>query len=1454
MHTHSALPKRIASALVGGTLSLVLAAGLVPVAATQAFASSLDDALAASANNVKRADTIKTTRLTVVRNMNDMAADESNVAAPGAYAFINGDRAVQYTADISGTLELPIKPGDTITVGLRVGYQTFNERTLTYDQATTTSVIRLQRTDANRPVANAVYINNMDMLYTSSILSDDDMKAETTFTADIDWGNGGVGTAQLVCSNVAVDMAVNGNTATWTGKPSTLELADALYLVATSANGTTTKRQVKVSSSKQGALNKILNGGSLTFGDCMFLKLPNTIPVIGGMTLNSPDFASFLALNTSAANGEWEASISVKLFDSSASGGTGKETKTDTSNVVDMIKGDNYGFWDVSDIVKKKEKFKQLLENIKSNGYGDTVSPGQGSWGVSATIYGLGYLEGTYDQYGETSLAGGGLGIEPYIFLSGSFYIYPPIYFESSLIADPVLKLGVAVDDDRGVYCKGSADIDITLSAGLGIGYMGFVGVSGGVTGTVSPSFSSDAPSSVSLSAGGYAQVKLLFFQMKKVWNFAKATFPKQNAQAVALLSVNGETMAVPIDDNMLTSLELDDPDQFQVEDFSYLDEGSADYGGIETDSNSAALLTSAGSDVTGDAVQRTGTTLRDNIYRDSQVRYVDLGDGNRLALWNDIPSDRAKNADGVQLMYKYYDAKNGWEQHSHVVNASGEGSDTYDGTFDVQTATDSNGQRHTYVIWQNASTQVAGQSNVAEVAKTIDLAVSEFDESSMEFSSPVIIADPGFAASPTIATNGTSTYAVWQSNSDISGTDLGAKGGNSIKYAKVSENEDGDLVVGTPATLAADQPYIASLSANMAADGRLQVAYVTDTADPDNIGQDGGTTHLVFTDNALADTIAWEHHDGVAGSNADVNPDGEIGYYNPGKSATEVPASTASKAIAAPKYFNDTLYYTLGGVVQFGAAATPANTGYAVNGDYKVMQLDNQLCVVTLDGEDLATTLHACYLKTDETHETFEWVEGVDLTPNDNITSEQAQEAGLSADDAQYNNAIRSFDAYLGSDGTIHALVNNAQLTDTLESLEGKSGDDPAVASFDPYGTSCLQAVNISASVSGKSNANEVAYDAEQYVDGNNLTLSVPVKNNGTRTATVTDWKSGQVSSNGLYVIAYGENDDSTLNENDPIVIESIDKPLAPGEEGNVYISWPVSDAGAQLVHIGILNLPNSGNLEEDVKNAKVYDEFTIPLMNNDVEVRDMTAVRDENNNVMLSASVANNGYTDADGVQVKVARAARAGEAVDVQSMSDQAQSTAGSLLGASSGNAQAVAYSADGTSAADGTSLVTLTSKDIDGAIAAGESANVSYVVPADQVQDSDVFYVYLTSYEDSSSGADAGGQRPVVFAADSGTTQVTSAKGNDYDYRPAPAKVAKADDTPVNPGGEPGGSGGQGGDGDDDNSGNGQNDGNNLIGGGVATGDKMAYVALALALLAVAAAVVALIARKRRGPKA
>ena len=1451
MHTHSALPKRIATALVGTTLSLTLAAGLVPVAATQAFASSLDNAIAASANNVKRADTIKTTRLTVVRNMNDMAADESNVAAPGAYAFINGDRAVQYTADISGNLELPIKPGDTITVGLRVGYQTFNERTLTYDQATTTSVIRLQRADANRPVANAVYINNMDMLYTSSILSDDDMKAETTFTADIDWGNGGAGTAQLVCSNVAVDMDVNGNTATWTGKPNTLELADALYLVATSANGTTTKRQVKVSSSKQGALNKLFNGGSLTFGDCMFLKLPNTIPVIGGMTLNSPDFASFLALNASAANGEWEASISVKLFDASASGGTGKETKKETSNVVDMIKGDNYGFWDVSDIVKKKEKFKQLLENIKSNGYGDTVSPGQGSWGVSATIYGLGYLEGTYDQYGETSLAGGGLGIEPYIFLSGSFYIYPPIYFESSLIADPVLKLGVAVDDDGGVYCKGSADIDITLSAGLGIGYMGFVGVSGGVTGTVSPSFSSDAPSSVSLSAGGYAQVKLLFFQMKKVWNFAKATFPKQNAQAVALLSVNGETMAVPIDDNLLTSLELDDLDQFQVEDFSYLDEGSADYGGVETDNNSAVLLTSAGSDVTGDAVQRTGTTLRENIYRDSQVRYVDLGDGNRLALWNDIPSDRAKNADGVQLMYKHYDAKNGWEQGVHVVNASGQGSDTYDGTFDVQTATDAKGQRHTYVIWQNASTQVAGQSNVTEVAKNIDLAVSEFDESSMEFSDPVIIADPGFAASPTIVTNGTSTYAVWQSNSDISGTDLGAKGGNSVKYAKVGENKDGDLVVDTPVTLAADQPYIANLSANMTANGRLQVAYVTDTADPDSIGQDGGTTHLVFTDNALANTIAWDHHDGVAATSEAA--DGEVGTYTPGNSATEVPKSTASQAIAAPKYFNDTLYYTLGGVVQFGSAATPANTGYAVNGDYKVMQLDNQLCVVTLDGEDLATTLHACYLKTDETHETFEWVEGVDLTPNDNITSEQAQEAGLSADDAQYNNAIRSFDAFQGSDGTIHALVNNAQLTDTLESLEGKSGDDPAVASFDPYGTSRLQTVNISASVSGKSNANEVAFDAEQYVDGNNLTLSVPVKNLGTRTATATDWKSGQLSENGLYVTAYGLNNDGTVNEDEPAVVESIDKDLAPGEEDTVYISWPVSDAGAQQVHIRITNLPNTGNAEQDAKDAKVYDEFTIPLINNDVEVRDMTAVRDENNNVVLSASVANNGYTDADGVQVKVARAARTGEAVDTQSMSDQAQSTAGSLLGASSGTAQAVAYSADGASAADGTSLVTLTSKDIDGTIAAGESANVSYVVPADQVQDSDVFYVYLTSYEDSSSDADTGGQRPVVFAADSGTTQVASAKGNDFDYRPAPAKVAKAEDTPVSPGG------GSGGDPEpkpkqDPATPESPDNGNNLIGGGVATGDQMAYVALALALLAVAAAAVALIARKRRGPKA
>ena len=682
-----------------------------------------------------------TTRLTVYQNKNT-GNHVNNRYILCKDATVSSEKETVKT-DLNGNALLQTIKSGSITVSK----DGFVPRTFSAERLKYMSNVYLQPITDTTPVISGVWLGNQDVLNESYPLNRIS-KEYISLYAEINWGSASSGKVELIQENRGLE---------FDGETLSLILSDKfdtneeIYIRATDNRGRSSKKKLLFENAVSSKAASALNGASLNMGNNISLNLPDTV---------KPEF--FAGMNVGAGlNAVIPVSISVSdgMFIAVFGLDVGKMTYDKNKNNSIEIKKIKDQIKDIKnsrvDIEKKIKKIKELKK-----GNSDFIQTQNGKFGFDADITILGYAEGTYDAEGKLVLQDGGILMNPSVNLEKSwpFMAGPlPMFFETELNADALSQLQVIFNEQaKNFTASGLTTGTISLSGGLGAGVRNILYMSGGLTGSLSPSLRTYADTSsyfrLTASVNAYAKAGLACFVAERKFDITRNNILVDTSKS--------STQSSSVYDGSEDEIDFFNSDSYELKDLSYVEKKSEFLANDRSDTE--VMSTDSGKSDVETQIFNT------NIYQESVPQIVSFGDNKKLAVWQDT---KVKICDEICLYYSYYNGTI-WTEPRKVIE---------DGTMDCQPYLTVISEKP-YVIWQNATRTFMDLFTLSpdSIKSYFDIAVGAFHEDTDTFSISTI-SNPGLDMMPCITGLDEETlYAVW-----INGTDWFGNGTNSILSSK---------------------------------------------------------------------------------------------------------------------------------------------------------------------------------------------------------------------------------------------------------------------------------------------------------------------------------------------------------------------------------------------------------------------------------------------------------------------------------------------------------------------------------------------------------------------------------------------------------------------------------------------------------------------------------------------
>ena len=729
----------------------------------------------------------QTRALTVYGNKNDSTTIETNYQAlPGVEVTGGADKQ---TTGADGKVTLQ-NDGGSVTFH-KDGYV---DRTLSAAALNVSADVYLQKT-SDYPVINAVWLNDvndvMNTRYPMNLVQSKRYKVE----AEISWGSSSAKRVILYQGDKSYDITAGASSLVLSDR---FDLSKDLYIAATDQNNHTTVKKLKLESGS--AATAALDGAEIDFGDSLKFTLPDSIPVIGGDSL---ELGLYSQVPFKAVVDKGKVYVAI-----------GYQVDADEDGVKSFANSAKKLRNSMTEAKTAAKKYKTMQDARKA--FGGKAATVGGSWGFDAGFTVIGFAEGWYDDDAKIHWTDGGitLGANVGVDYSYPFTIGPvPCYAEVGFTADFQAQLNLLMNADAKKFMpSGTLKGDIALDIGAGVGVAKVITAGGGAEGKLSPTMNFDAANQMTsaeakFSLAGYLKVTALSFTYKHnfdpwvdklIWQYPDP------ADSADLMSADGQPSFI---DQIYNAANYTAPD------LSYLEKGSEFFGAKKPGLFKRLFAPAEFLNETENPV------FLSNAYEQAQPELVTWDDGTMLAVWKGYDS-KYSGLNALALYYSYYDGSK-WSTPA-ILEQDG----TLDGAFTLQKINGS-----AYVLWQDASESVSDDITLDELSQKMALNAAPFNAAQQTFSVQTVAAASGAVSMmPTLCGDAEHLTAVWATNTE--GDVFGQNSANAICTSTYSNGS-----WSAAETSCSGLNSIDSLAAAYDESGTLQIAYSVDVdGDPKTI------------------------------------------------------------------------------------------------------------------------------------------------------------------------------------------------------------------------------------------------------------------------------------------------------------------------------------------------------------------------------------------------------------------------------------------------------------------------------------------------------------------------------------------------------------------------------------------------------------------------------------------
>ena len=685
-------------------------------------------------------------------------------------------------------------------------------RTLTAEQLLHNNTVYLQK-ESDYPVINALWWGNIDLLH-EEVEMDPLSEDAKVIRPEVNWGQSSMESLTLYQEGYTIELTDGSNDIQFAKK---FDFSKELYLVATNAEGLTTKKLVKAKSEDITGLS----GFSFKLGDSLSFKLPESLGPLAGDEFKI-DLYGRIPVEIVNEDGKVYVAIGFQWdYDRKDEDKDGKKEwiKNNAEDVKDLMEK-------LSKAKGEAEKYKQMSDAMRA--FGGDLATVEGSFGWEAGISIMGFAEGYLDannQFVMTS-SGGILSIDtaykgtkPFVFMAGPVPV--PCFFEFKFGAEVEGQFNLLLNHEIQEFTpRIEIEGSIYASGGLGIGLSKVASVSGGLNGSFPTTLNLDQGKTqyfrLKAKLGWYAKIKIVFTSFNWKGDIAECTIherPDPGAGA-STYGLRGDSSA---------GSPIYDTSQYTMDDLSYLTYGSRFMG---RDVSAQGISTYDARSLNNSA------PFVSNAYEGASPQTANFSDGCRLAVWIGY-NDAYSGANALNLYYSYYDG--GWTT-PQVVEADG----TTDGAPCLKVIGDT-----AYLVWQDANGSISDDASIDSVAGMMGISGAVFDRETMSFTSSAITSGGVLDMTPTLCGSGSTVYVVWLRNS--ANDWFGQNYSNSILSSSFSEGG-----WSAPTTLYSGLGPVVSLAADCS--GGLSVAYSMDGDCDLNTSED----MEVYRDGAALTSNEW--------------------------------------------------------------------------------------------------------------------------------------------------------------------------------------------------------------------------------------------------------------------------------------------------------------------------------------------------------------------------------------------------------------------------------------------------------------------------------------------------------------------------------------------------------------------------------------------------------------------
>ena len=690
-----------------------------------------------------------------------------------------GNTTVKTDKDGIAVIPYDVQSGNSLVVS-KSGYstQTIAAKWLSVNQGAIDVTLN-PLNDKNEPTINAVWVLGSNILkesYAVDLLSPHSI----SFTADVDWGNDSYGSISLWQNGKQV-MFTGDNLQTVLSEK--FDVSQTIYIVVINASGKETREKLKFDVS--GGYPEWLDKADLNFTDSFSFELPKNIPLLGGkkMEVNLDDVES-LPINFCVDGNKVYASIGLNLlsYENEDSYVTNAITKNRAHRLKEDVKFIKGLFAEAKDGMTTAINYDwgKFFKNLKSK-YNQQLKYPKGKFLVEGDVKAIGFLEGYINSYGELVLLDSGLIINPEFAVkwSGTFTIpvlpMIPLVWEAAIKGELNARLNLFANKAaKGFIPYGDFDGKVSLSGGVGVGIANVANVTGGIKGTLEPTFEMhrDLSSHFKLDAsfGVYAKIQVAQFEYPWDYELARSTWYENPApQTYRMYALANEEVSMLGD--------YSDASVYELQNREYLDY----YSGFTMNENVAPYALARTFSMRSDVSTDKTTVFYENIYPNAEPVIGTFDDGTMIAVYIGDDTTRT-DINRTRLYYSFY---NGIEWSQPVpVDANGKTADFAPALVIAQ--------NKAFITWQDATKTFSNSDSLESIAPYFDISIAVFDPTNKNIVTHTI-EYKGLDMIPNICANDNNVSVVWVNNALNDW--YGCNNANSILAYTYTDNGWGNVV-----------------------------------------------------------------------------------------------------------------------------------------------------------------------------------------------------------------------------------------------------------------------------------------------------------------------------------------------------------------------------------------------------------------------------------------------------------------------------------------------------------------------------------------------------------------------------------------------------------------------------------------------------------------------------------